>query len=63
MEKTARVQVLLPANEAKLFDAYCHEMGFKKSTLIARLVREHLSREGFAEQNAFDLDKPSSAKA
>ncbi len=42
---TARVQVLLPADEGERFAAYCARNGFKKSTLIARLVREHLERE------------------
>lgn len=46
----ARVQVILPENEANRFDAYCREMGFKKSTLIALLVREHLEKEGFRYQ-------------
>jgi hypothetical protein len=42
---TARVQVLLPADEGARFAAYCVQHGFKKSTLIARLVREYLERE------------------
>ena len=42
----ARVNVLLSADEAERFNAYCTRNGFKKSTLIARLVREHLDREG-----------------
>lgn len=41
----ARVNVLLSADEAERFNAYCSRHGFKKSTLIARLVREHLDRE------------------
>ncbi len=41
----ARVNVLLSADEAERFNAYCSRQGFKKSTLIARLVREHLDRE------------------
>jgi hypothetical protein len=41
----ARVNVLLSADEAERFNAYCWRHGFKKSTLIARLVREHLERE------------------
>lgn len=45
-----RVQVLLSDAEAERFDAYCRDHGFKKSTLIARLIREHLDRERFPEQ-------------
>lgn len=45
-----RIQVLMPREEADRFDAYCREFGFKKSTLIARLVREHLNAVRFAQQ-------------
>lgn len=56
MAENARIQVLMPACEAELFEAYCREKGHKKSTLIARLVREHLVREGFAVQTALSLE-------
>jgi len=45
MSEPARIQVLLARTEAERFEAYCRRQGFKKSTLIARLVREHLERE------------------
>jgi len=45
-----RVQVLISETEAERFEAYCREKGFKKSTLIARLIREHLDRESFGTQ-------------
>lgn len=50
MAKLEKVSVLLPPDEARRFEAYCQEKGFKKSTLIARLVREHLDSEHFAVQ-------------
>ena len=50
MTRTARVQVLIPEGESERFDAYCREKGFKKSTLIVRLIREHLDRERFRMQ-------------
>lgn len=50
MADLARVQVLIPREEADRFAAYCREKGFKKSPLIARLVREHLDREAFNPQ-------------
>ncbi len=46
----ARISVLLAPSEAVRFEAYCEQHGHKKSTLIARLVREHLDREQFAMQ-------------
>ena len=35
---------------AEQFERYYREHGFKKSTPIARLNREHLGREGFPAQ-------------
>lgn len=46
----AKISVLLTPEEAVRFEAYCEQRGHKKSTLIARLVREHLDREQFAVQ-------------
>lgn len=61
MAQPARVHVLIPDTEAERFDAYCKEKGFKKSTLIVRLIREHLDRERFAAQrDMFTLKKQSS---
>lgn len=40
----ARVQVLLPWDDSDPFNAYYAKHGFKKSMLIARLVRDYLSR-------------------
>ena len=45
MSERARVNVLLSADEAERFSVYCSKNGFKKSTLIARLVREFMERE------------------
>ena len=46
-----KISVLLTPEEAIRFEAYCEQRGHKKSTLIARLVREHLDREQFAVQS------------
>ncbi|MGX9967088.1 hypothetical protein ACVFYP_27445 [Roseomonas sp. F4] len=42
--------VLLTEVEGERFDAFCRERGHKKSTLIARLIKEHLNSEGYASQ-------------
>jgi hypothetical protein len=47
MSEVARVQVLLQPGEAERFERFCHLRGHKKSTLIARLIREHLDSEEF----------------
>jgi len=49
-KKQRKVTVLLSEGEHQRFEAYCTDRGFKKSTLIVRLIREHLLREGFTTQ-------------
>jgi hypothetical protein len=51
MSGPVRVQVLMRPEEASRFERYCDARGHKKSTLIARLIREHLEREGFGASN------------
>ena len=43
-----KISVLLPLGEDNRFCAYCKETGHKKSTLIARLIKEHLDKERFS---------------
>ena len=50
MADQVRIQVLMSKAERDRFDAYCQEKGYKKSPLIARLIREHLGRENFRSQ-------------
>ncbi len=55
-----QVTVLLDDPDEERFSAYCAQRGFKKSTLIVRLIREHLDREGFALQpTLFEQEKPA----
>lgn len=53
MADTVRIQVLLSHSDAERFERFCESHGHKKSTLIARLVRDHLDREGVAVQREF----------
>jgi predicted DNA-binding protein len=50
VSETTKISVLMPSREAERFEAFCEARGHKKSTLIRRLIREHLDREGFAVQ-------------
>lgn len=50
--KPKKFTVLLEARQSERFDAYCRDRGFKKSTLVARLIREHLDSEGFGTKNS-----------
>lgn len=58
----AKISVLLSEDEAERFEAYCHERGYKKSTLIARLIREHLDRERFQVQRRLFADEGEGRK-
>lgn len=53
MADPVRIQVLMNRPEAERFERFCATRGHKKSTLIARLIRDHLDREGFAAQGDF----------
>lgn len=53
----SKITVLLSEAEFLRFDTYCEERGFKKSTLIARLIREHLNNECFQEQATLALEE------
>ena len=55
-EATMRISVILPEPDSTRFQAYCDQNGYKKSTLICRLIREHLENENFALQSEMKLD-------
>jgi hypothetical protein len=42
-----KVTVLLSDEEFERLDYFCRDRGFKKSTLIARLIRQYLDLEGY----------------
>ena len=46
-QHTPRVSVLLSREEFERLDAYCAQFGHKKSTLIARLIRDFLNQQKF----------------
>lgn len=60
--KNRKITVLLDAEAFARFEAYCEKKGFKKSTLIARLIREHLDSEGFKTRRSSSSGSRSSRK-
>jgi hypothetical protein len=42
-----KISVLLSDVEYERLDAYCRDRGYKKSTLVARLIRQYLDMEGY----------------
>jgi hypothetical protein len=51
-----KITVLLSKEDFEQFAAYCGARGHKKSTLIVRLIREHLDKEGFVYQQSLAFD-------
>jgi hypothetical protein len=56
-----KISVLVPDDEARRFEAFCNERGHKKSTLIVRLIKEHLDKEQYPFQGS--LLTPTLTKA
>ena len=56
-KKRNKVTVLLDAEDFRRFEEYCDKHGFKKSTLIARLIRDHLVEQSFGLQRDLPLDE------
>lgn len=49
---STKISVLVPEDEAIRFEAYCTDRGYKKSTLIVRLIKELLDKESYPSQGS-----------
>jgi hypothetical protein len=58
MKRERKVTVLLNEDEYSTLERYCSEKGCKKSTLLARLMHQHLKQENFPITNT-----PTTARA
>jgi len=58
-----RITVLMNEDEGKVFEAYCQHHGFKKSTLINRLIREHIENEGYTLQRELFEDQEDTGES
>ena len=57
--KQKKITVLLDQEEFDEFDQFCRQHGFKKSTLLVRLLKEFLDREAMAKDGPMPLfDRP-----
>ena len=61
-EKRCQITVLLDQEEHVRFKEYCDARGFKKSTLVARLIRDHLDNEGYRLQRSLPLNNRKSER-
>jgi hypothetical protein len=46
LDDRQKISVVLSSAELERFNSYCDEKGYKKSTLIRRLIRDYLDLEG-----------------
>ncbi len=49
------INVILSAREFRRFASYCADRGYKKSPLVARLIRDHMDAEKFMMQHELPL--------
>jgi hypothetical protein len=42
---TRKVSVLLAGSDYDRFESFCKQQGFKKSTLVAKLIRDYLQKD------------------
>ena len=61
-KSTSKISVVLTDGEFGRFEEYCRERGFKKSTLIAKLIRNYLDLEHFQVFDEAAADKKRAAK-
>lgn len=59
-KKRKSINVILSAEEYRRFQRYCTARGYKKSTLLARLLRDHLNAEKFTIQTDLPLEQHKS---
>ena len=57
MESKRKISVFLPADLFRRFNAYCVNRGYKKSPLIARLIREHMDEEDISANGERDTNQ------
>jgi hypothetical protein len=58
-KRTVKLSVLMDPKVAAIFDSYCLETGYKKSTLIVKLIKDHLIAKGHAAQLQLPSIQPS----
>ena len=57
-----KISVLLTEEDFELFQHYCDQQGHKKSTLVAKLIRDLLEREHVASQRPLFVSSEKSGR-
>ena len=58
-KRTRSISVLLTDDEFRRLESFCEDRGHKKSTLVARLIREHLDAEHHQMQAPIFFSEPN----
>ena len=61
-EDMRKISVLLRDDDFVLFEKYCDEQGHKKSTLVAKLIRDLLERERVVSQRQLFVSPEKSVR-
>ncbi len=57
MSVQKKISVLLEPDEYDRFEGFCRDRGYKKSTLISKLIRDLLESENYASQRPLFSDE------
>lgn len=61
-KKRKSINVILDMSGYRRFQKFCVERGYKKSTLVARLIRDYLDNEKFMMQSELPLTRSGAEK-
>ena len=56
-QQPRKITVLVEPGQFDRFEAYCESRGCKKSTLICRLIRQHLDAQQFHLQGELSFER------
>ena len=60
--KQKKITVLLDHEDFHEFDRFCRENGFKKSTLIARLLKDFMTQTAKSKDKPMPLFEPAGTR-
>ena len=60
-KRKMKISVVLTPEDFERYQGYCEEKGFKKSTLISRLVRDHMDAAGYQLQRPLLMSEQRSS--
>lgn len=61
-KEATRLSVLLDPPTSELFDSFCKERALKKSTYVAKLIKDQMRVEGFSLQTEIPISQSKRLK-